>query len=123
MKIRVLLLVVASFAVWSFDLASAQNKPVTASSKILAVENKWNAAYKRRGCRGMDSLLADDFIITVEDGSTFSKPGYIAHNGDSTVHIEISEMSDLKIRVHGNTAAVVTGAYHEKGISRGKPYE
>jgi|ERR1019366_5677308 ketosteroid isomerase-like protein len=123
MKIRVLLLVVASFAVWSFDLASAQNRPVTASSKILAVENKWNAAYKRGDVAAMDSLLADDFIITVEDGSTFSKPGYIAHNGDSTVHIEISEMSDLKIRVHGNTAAVVTGAYHEKGISRGKPYE
>ena len=55
--------------------------------------------------------------------ANLDKPGYIAHNGDSTVHIEISEMSDLKIWVHGNTAAVVTGAYHEKGISRGKPYE
>jgi ketosteroid isomerase-like protein len=70
----------------------------------------------------MDSLLDDDFIITVEDGSTFSKPGYIAHNGNSTVHVDISEMSDLKVRVHGNTA-VVTGAYHERGTDRGKPYE
>jgi len=33
----------------------------------------------------MNTLLADDFIITVEDGSTFSKSGYIAHYGDSTV--------------------------------------
>lgn len=70
----------------------------------------------------MNSLLADDFIITVEDGSTFSKPGYIAHNGDSTVHVETSDMSDLKVRMHGK-AAIVTGAYHEKGISKGKPYE
>ena len=70
----------------------------------------------------MDSLLADDFIITVEDGSTFSKTGYIAHNGNSTVHVEISDMSDLKVRVHGKTA-VVTGAYHEKGTEKGKPYE
>ncbi len=70
----------------------------------------------------MNTLLADDFIITVEDGSTFSKSGYIAHYGDSTVHVEISDMSDLKVRMHGKTA-VVTGAYHEKGTSKGKPYE
>jgi hypothetical protein len=47
----------------------------------------------------MNTLLADDFIITVEDGSTFSKSGYIAHYGDSTVHVEISDMSDLKVRI------------------------
>jgi ketosteroid isomerase-like protein len=31
-------------------------------------------------------------------------------------------MSDVKVRTHGNTA-IVTGAYREKGTSRGKPYE
>ncbi len=70
----------------------------------------------------MDSLLADDFIITVEDGTTFSKAGYIAHNGDSTVHVKKSEMSDLRVRMHGSTA-VITGAYYEKGTTKGKPYE
>ena len=70
----------------------------------------------------MSSLLAEDFIITVEDGTTFSKSGYIALNGISTVRVEISEMADIKVRMHDNTA-VVTGAYHEKGTSKGKPYE
>jgi len=92
------------------------------SSKILALENKWNAAYKRGDVATMESLLSDDFIITVEDGSTLSKSGYIAHNGDSTVHVETTEMLDCKVRMHGNTI-VVTGAYHEKGLSKGKPYE
>jgi ketosteroid isomerase-like protein len=122
MRIRISLLVVASLAVWALDLAAAQNKATTASSNILGLENKWNAAYQRGDITAMDSLLADDFIITVEDGTTFSKAGYIAHNGDSTVHVEKSEMSDLRVRMHGNTA-VVTGAYHEKGTSKGKPYE
>src|ERR1700704_5117279 len=122
MKIRISLLVLASLAVWALDSAAAQSKPDTASSKIVAFENKWNAAYRRGDVATMESLLADDFIITVEDGSTFSKSGYIAHNGDSTLHVEITEMSGLNVRMHGN-AAVVTGAYHEKGISKGKPYE
>jgi ketosteroid isomerase-like protein len=122
MRIRISLLVVASLAVWVLDLAAAQNKAITASSNILGLENKWNAAYQRGDIIAMDSLLADDFIITVEDGTTFSKAGYIAHNGDSTVHVKKSEMSDLRVRMHGNTA-VVTGAYHEEGTSKGKPYE
>ena len=122
MKIRISFLVLTSLAVWAFHSAAAQDTPESASATILAFENKWNAAYKRGDVVGMNSLLADDFIITVEDGSTFSKPGYIAHNGDSTVHVETSDMSDLKVRMHGK-AAVVTGAYHETGISKGKRYE
>jgi ketosteroid isomerase-like protein len=122
MKIRISFLVLAWLAVWALDSVAAQDTPESASSTILAFENKWNAAYKQGDVVAMNSLLADDFIITVEDGSTFSKPGYIAQNGDSTVHVETSDMSDLKIRMHGKVA-VVTGAYHEKGISKRKPYE
>jgi len=121
MKIRIALLVVA-FAVCAWDCSAAQNKADTVESKVLAFENNWNAAYKRGDIAAMDLLLAEDFIITVEDGSTFSKAGYIAHNGNSTVHVETSEMSDLRVRMHGNTA-VVTGAYHEKGTDKGKAYE
>jgi ketosteroid isomerase-like protein len=122
MKIRISLLVFVSFAFWALDSAAAQNNPDRASSKVREFENKWNTAYKHGDIGAMDSLLADDFVITVEDGRTFSKPGYIAHNGDSTVHVEVSDMSDLKVRMHGNTA-VATGAYHEKGTDKGKAYE
>lgn len=92
------------------------------ASRVLALEKEWNEVYKRSDVRRMDELLADDYIITIEDGSTFSKPGYIAHNGNATVRVEVSEMSELKVRMHGNTA-VVTGAYYEKGIEAGQPYE
>ena len=106
MKIKVSLLVLASLAVWALDFAVAQNERNPAAAKVLALEKKWNDVYKRGDIAGMNSLLADDFIITVEDGSTFSKPGYIAHNGDSAVRVEISEMSELQVRMHCNTAVL-----------------
>jgi ketosteroid isomerase-like protein len=121
-KIRISLPLVALLAVWASTSAVAQIKPETGSAIILRLEAKWNTAYERGDIATMNTLLAEDFIITVEDGSTFSKSGYIAHCGDTTVHVETSEMSDLKVRMHGKTA-VVTGGYHEKGTSRGKPYE
>lgn len=122
MKIKISLLVLVLLPIWAFDSLAAQNKPDSPSSKILALENKWNAAYKRGDIATMESLLSDDFIITVEDGSTLSKSGYIAHNGDSTLHVEITEMTGPNVRMHGNTA-IVTGAYHEKGTEKGKAYE
>jgi ketosteroid isomerase-like protein len=122
MKIGISLPLVALLAIWASDSTVAQIKPETGSATILRLEAKWNAAYDRGDIATMNSLLADDFIITVEDGGTFSKSGYIAHYGDTTVHVETSEMSDLKVRMHGKTA-VVTGGYHEKGTSKGKPYE
>jgi len=122
MKLRIWLLPLVSSIILAFGSAAGQNTPDSASAKLLTLESKWNAAYKRGDIAAMDSLLAEDFIITVEDGGTFSKSGYIAENGRPTLHVEISEMSGLKVRMHGNTA-VVTGAYHEKGVSNGKPYE
>ena len=122
MKNRLSLLLSLSFAFWAFHPSAAQNKADPASSKISALETKWNDAYKRNDPAGMEALLAVDFIITVEDGTTFSKTGYLAHTADSELHVQISEMTDLRVRVHGNIAIVI-GAYHEKGKSKGKGYE
>lgn len=121
MKARASLLVLVLLLTLPLGLAGAQSRRDSAS-QVLAVEKQWNEVYKRGDIAMMNSLLTDDFIITVEDGQTYSKPGYIAHSGNATVHVQVSDMSDLQVRMHGNTA-VVTGAYHEKGTDNGKSYE
>jgi ketosteroid isomerase-like protein len=100
---------------------AAQEKSGTASN-IRKLEEKWTESYKKRQINILSSLLAEDFVITVEDGNTYSKSGYITHSADPSVQVDVAEISDLKVRIYGNTA-VVTGAYHEKGKSNGKPYE
>jgi ketosteroid isomerase-like protein len=100
---------------------AAQEKPDVAAY-IRSMELKWTESYKQRQIDILSSLLAEDFVITIEDGSTYSKTGYISHSAEPSVHVEVAEMSDLKVRMHGN-AAVVTGAYHERGESNGKRYE
>ena len=121
MKVKLLLATVLVSLTLAATISAPQQKSEIVS-KILALENKWNIAYKQGDVATMNSLLADDFIITIEDGATFSKSGYIAHCGDPDNHVLVSEMSELKVRAHGNTA-IVTGAYHEKGSTNGKPYE
>jgi ketosteroid isomerase-like protein len=116
------LLAAVLLALTAVATPSAPQQKSESATKILTLENRWNDAYKQGDITTMNSLLADDFVITVEDGTTFSKAGYIAHGADSDNRVLISEMSELKVRMHGNTA-IVTGAYHEKGTSGGKSYE
>ena len=102
--------------------SAAQENDKSEAAYIRSMELKWTDSYRQRQVAMLASLLADDFVITIEDGSTYSKTGYISHSAEPGVHVEVAEMSDLKVRMHGNTA-VVTGAYHERGDSNGKPYE
>jgi ketosteroid isomerase-like protein len=99
--------------------ALAQEK--SDATSIRALESKWMIAYKQRQVATLSSLLAEDYVITTEDGSTYGKVGFISYNAGA-LRVDSVEMSDLNIRMHGNIA-VVTGAYHERGESRGKPYD
>lgn len=111
--------VLCVLAVLSLPLA-AQDK--SDAETVRAAELKWSESYLKRQVDVLASLMANDFVITIEDGSTYSKTGYISHSAEPALHVEVSEMSDLKVRMHGNTA-IVTGAYHERGEDGGKPYE
>jgi len=102
--------------------ASSFGQGKSEGDTVRALELKWTESYKQRSIDILSSLLADEFVITVEDGNVYSKTGYISHTADSKVQVDVAEMSDLKVRIHGTTA-IVTGAYHEKGVSEGKPYE
>jgi len=92
------------------------------AAKVLALEQQWTDAYRQRNIKLLTSMLAEDFIITVEDGSIFGKMGYLAHTADTATQVDLAEESDLRVHLHGNVA-VVTGAYHEMGTSKGKRYE
>ena len=92
------------------------------AAKIRALELKLMDAYKQRQLEAFAPLLDDDFVITFEDGSTYGKTGYLSFTASSSLRVEVAEMSDMKVRVHGNTA-VITGAYHERGDIKGTPFD
>ena len=119
MRIRIFL-ILAPCLLGFFVLPNlGQEKPDEAA--VRALELKWADAYKARQITALASLLADDYVITMEDGSVYSKIGFVSQNAGQ-LRVDAAEMSDLKIRMHDNVA-VVTGTYHERGESGGKPYD
>jgi hypothetical protein len=92
------------------------------AAKVQALEVRLMESYKQRQIDLLASLLDDDFVITFEDGNTYGKTGYISYSATPSVEVEVAEMSDVKIRMHRNTA-ILTGAYHERGKNKGAPYD
>lgn len=105
-----------TFSSWALALAVIASAALSAQQKsdadtVRALEIKWTESYKQRNIEILSSLLSDDFVITVEDGSVYSKAGYISHSADAGTKVHVAELSDLKVRMHGNTA-IVNGSYH-----------
>src|SRR5262252_9173197 len=101
---------------------SAGAEQSSSVSEIRALEMKMLECYKHRQVEVFATVLDDDFVITFEDGSTYSKTGYLAYSASSSTRIELAEISEMKVRVHGDTA-IVTGVYHEKGTDSHKSYD
>ena len=99
---------------------AAQEDPE--ASQVRALDFKLTEAYKQRQFDLLASLLDDDFVITFEDGNVYGKTGYISFSATSTIKVDVAEMTDVKVRMHGNTA-ILTGVYHEKGKDKGGPYD
>jgi hypothetical protein len=98
--------------------ARAQEAPDAA--EIRSLELKVADWYKHRQIDTFAMLLDDDFVITFEDGTTYGKTGYLSYSASSSTNVDAVEISEMKVRMHGDTAIVI-GAYHEKGTDTGNP--
>lgn len=102
-----------------FTLLAQQNSD---SDKVRESELKLTDAYKQRKVEVFAPLLDEDFVITFEDGKTYSKTGYLSYSATTSTRVDLAEMTDLKIRVHEGTA-IVTGVYHERGVDKEGAYD
>ena len=92
------------------------------SAKIIAMENAWNQAELTNDAPAVQLLLADDFVMTTAEGTLYNKAQIVASVRDKSYQPEVLQSSDMVIHAHGTTV-VVTGAYYEKGVDKGKPWE
>jgi len=106
-------------------VASAQVAVVDAKaekSKLIALENAWNQAQIHRDGGALNKLVADTFVYTDWDGTVMNKAKFIADSKDPSVETTLVANENVDVYFYPGVA-VVTGAYHTKGTSRGKPFD
>jgi ketosteroid isomerase-like protein len=91
-------------------------------SKIIALENLWNQIQMAHDADAMANMLDDDFVLTDFDGSVMNKAQFLVTIRDKSNQLTLETTQDMKLHRHGDIV-IVTGATHEKGTLKGKPYE
>jgi len=105
-----------------FCLTAPSRAGAQDSSKVIAMENLWNRAELNNDAPAVRLLLADDFVMTVAEGTLYNKSQIVASVADKSYRPEALQSSNMVVHSYGTTA-VVTGAYYEKGVDKGKPWE
>ena len=79
---------------------------------LMDLEGQWvKAALASKGA-AIAPLLATDFVSIQSNGTTQTKVAYVA--ATNTGKWQVSEVSDMNVQVHGESA-VVTGVWTGKG--------
>ena len=89
---------------------------------LIELERKWNAAFHSGNVKFIESILADDFVATYDDGTRADKKKEVALAGSFNQQIDASALENFDIKIYDRTA-VVMFTLHLIGPIQGKPVQ
>lgn len=78
--------------------------------EIEALEQRWRQAIVSNNVGEMDHLLAEDYIGITSNGTIETKAQALAQRRAGTVRISRLDLSDIHVRIYGDTAVVTSQA-------------
>ena len=94
-------------AAWTVTLDAAQGRPVESDQEVLIkLEQGWNEAFYRKDLAFIESLLADEFMATYDDGSRGDKAKELALARDFNQQVESAIQDEFTVKVYRDTAVV-----------------
>ena len=100
-------------------ISAAADRSVAADRQIVAaLDKEYQKAVEQNDAATMARILADDFILVVGSGKTYTKADLVADAKSGKTHYDHQVDSAQTVRVWGDTA-VVTALLWAKGIEDG----
>jgi ketosteroid isomerase-like protein len=99
---------------------SAQQRVKSDQDTLIELEQKWDVAFRNRDAAFIETLLADEFVVTYDDGARGDKAKELSLASAFNQQIDSSRQDEFIIKVYGNTA-VVWFTLHLVGPVQGKP--
>jgi ketosteroid isomerase-like protein len=99
--------------------AAAKSGDASAEQTLMKIERDAAAALMKRDLASFGKLFADDAVMITPDGMPQTKAQLLADLKSGDLVIESSDISDMKVRVHGDSA-VVTYITTDKGKYKGQ---
>ena len=109
-------------AVRTAGALASQPPDESAEQTLIALERGWNEAFYARDVDFLDNVLADEFIVTYDDGARGDKAGELALAEAFNQRVVSATQDDFIVQVHGD-AAVVWFTLRVVGIRQGERAE
>jgi ketosteroid isomerase-like protein len=121
-----MLLAATALALVTFADAQRNHAPSVSTDagktdEILKLEKERNQAIIRGDAVALERMTSDDYTFITLRGELRTKAEIVQGFKSGSFHYDSREISDLNVRVYGNTA-VVTGRSIQKGKENGKDY-
>jgi ketosteroid isomerase-like protein len=104
---------------------SQSDVDAAAKSRIVAMEQLWNQAYKSADTKALDSILDDAIVLVNDDGSVQTKAEFLASVKSSASETSAQQQQvapeSLRVRIFGSVA-IASGVMRVKGGENGKAY-
>jgi ketosteroid isomerase-like protein len=102
------LLLVAGAVVFGAVPTSAQSSPPVRSDQdiLIQLEHDWDAAFHRHDAAFIDRILADEFIVTYDNGVRADRKVELELAKSLNENIESSTLDEFIVKEFGNTAVV-----------------
>ena len=105
--------------VWAQNQSA--NAALSPEEEIKSLEQERNRAILNGDAAALDRMTADDYTFITLRGEMRTKSEIVKGFQSGSFKYEARQISDLNVRVYGNTA-VVTGRSNQKGAENGKDY-
>lgn len=123
MRVQTMWRTLAIFLVAMTVPALSPAQPVkSVQQTLIDLERQWNAAFLRGDVAFIESILADEFEVTFDNGSRADKKRELALAAAFDRQIHASALEDFDVKVYDNTA-VVRFTLHLVGPVNGSPVQ
>ena len=104
--------------------ASAAQRPLAPSDQevLVDLERRWNAAFYQKDAAFIETILADDFVATYDDGSRGDKAKELSLAAAFDRQVESAVLDDFTVKEYGDTA-IVWFSLRVVGIRQGQRAE
>jgi hypothetical protein len=103
--------------------SEAQHDRKLMEQQVLKMGQEYGKMIKNQDAAAIERILADEYLFTNEKGKVKNKAEDLASYKNSDTKFELFEVSDQKVSVIGNNAAIETGTVRFKGTGKGKPFD
>ncbi len=91
--------------------------------QIEALEAQWKEAALSNNIEAMDHLLSEDYLGITASGQVVTKPQQLDRMRSHSISISSIDVSDVKIKLISQHAAIVTSLAQVEGANEGRPIQ